>query len=245
MENKKYNLSNIQENKLVISLNNDYLTTDNDEVINAFIQTKEKEKTNKIVDYEKEIYEALNNFNISFFFLDSNRNQINSFVAQNFYKQINNKTDYSDSNKVSLIKSFFRLDFYNSTDPNTSILLDEIIVPVVLCEYDLVLEGERNSIKFYKPFYTVTDNKPMKTIGISFNELSQISNNKVYIKATFFNSRTGRRVNFINSNVSLTYGETANGNVKFDETFRYHIITINKNNTYTTSNLNFYQEKFI
>lgn len=245
MENKKYNLSNLQENKLTISLNNDYLTTDNDEAINIFVQTKEKENTNKIVDYEKDIYETINNFNLSFFFLDSNRNQINSFVAQSFYKVMNGQTDYSDSNKISLVKSFFRLDLYNSVDPNTSILLDEIIVPVVLCEYDLVIDGEKNRVKFYRPVYTVTDNKPMKTIGVSFNNLSQITDGKFYVKATFFNSRTGKRINFINSNVSLTYGETGNGNVKFDESLRYHTITINNDNTYTASNLNFYQEKFI
>jgi hypothetical protein len=245
MDNFKYYLSNIQENKLVIPINNDYLLSDNDESISLFVDTMEKENTNEIIDYEKLIYDLTGDTStISFNFLNENKNQTNSFTSQSFYRTVNGNIDYSDSNKISLVKSFFRLDIYDSVDPNTSTLLDEIIIPVVLCDFDYVIDGEKDRIKFYKPIYTLGNNKPMSTIGISYSNLDLVTDNKVYMKCTFFNSRTGRRINFMNSNLVLTYGDSNNSNTKFEESLRYQTITLN-DDKFSLGDLSFYQDNFI
>jgi len=204
-------LNNITDSFIELPINLDFDPMDNSELIEEFIREEKRKALNKQKDFEVIRYSpelstsiTIDSFGVSIvfnigdrfipkiqvFFYDCDNN-----IFVNNYNGTGFNTDNSiqdDRLKKEFSKSFYVLDFFDSIDSREQNKLFSIILPVV---------SPSNPVdkKTIIPDFLI--NKDTEGYYIYYLKNTELPID-IFMKLTFFNGKTGKRVSFFNNKIT-------------------------------------------
>lgn len=172
-----------------IPLNLDFTPIDYSEQINDIIVQGRENSINSVIDYEKAKYNYtdVNGIPINFRFYNKNTSGFTISYTPIGFSTLN------DFKSNGFKKSYFRLYFYDSLDTNTRNLL--------FYEDINVYDPQTVQNVLFTPPVIVLKRLYWYRMDDFFMESTQ--NRTVYMTARFFNSKTGKIHNFVNTPISI------------------------------------------
>jgi len=206
---------------LNVKLYSEWDLEDRDDAIDEYKNTVVEEVVGKPVDYEIGRFEfKFGNIEYKFYF--NNKNLKNATFAGNSYTAYPNYVDINDQptsvftvpeiyyQGTAFKNSFFKLDFYDSSDPGTQTIQFTIIIPTHQGEVQTVTYEYRNYI-IKRPWFKLnklTDKEGYYLYWLKKKNLFNIDT--FYMSAKFFDAKTGKFLTFLTSKQSSLGGSTPN-----------------------------------
>ena len=241
--NNKYRfvLSEIsQEINIPIEINWDLLDRGND--VEKYENEVIKEVLGSPIDYEIDRFshQKYGNFNqtdvnYEFYFYSGQTSQLSSSTTTNWVNTyrangFTSKQIYTYANPF--IKSFFKLDFYNSNDAKLQKNYFTIILPVQQGFYETVnISSYLSNAKIRKPKFKLDYIGDKEGFFIYWlRDITVTSLSTFYMSAKFFNAQTGQFVKMMNQSQSSL--GTSQTNFKPEDYFYYKVDLDYSNLTY-------------
>lgn len=181
--------------------------------VNRFPHSKHDDTDRTDINYQFNFFSGGSIFTSS--------NWINSYLGEGFTPQ--NVFYYSNS----FIKSFFKLDFYDSVDDKRQKNYFTVILPTQQGEF-MVTNMSRSTVSIRKPSFKLDYIGDKEGFFLYWlKSLKFIPLNTFYMSAKFFNAETGQFHRLMNAPQSIFDGTTFGGNVyNFDYTtfFYYRVV---------------------
>jgi len=208
------------DTNIIIPLNLEFDPMDNSEIIEELIRKEKRKSVNINKDLEKVRYSPILfpkpiQFRINFYDCDTE-----TFYLD--YKYIGFNTDGTSNDdrlKKVFSNSFYVMDFYDSMDSRTQTKLFSTIIPTIPINQNI------DRISIISRFLINPGDE-----GYFLYYLKDIDFPKdIFMKLTFFNAKTGKRISFFNPVKSGSGKVNAND---YKDEFLYFKFIFNKNNTY-------------
>ena len=206
---------------LNVKLYSEWDLEDRDDAIDEYKNTVVEEVVGKPVDYEIGRFEfKFGNIEYKFYF--NNKNLKNAPFTGNAYTSYPNYVDIAYQptsvftvpeiyyNGTAFKNSFFKLDFYDSSDPGTQSIQFTIIIPTHQGETQNVTYEFRNYI-IKRPWFKLnklTDKEGYYLYWIKNKNVFNIDT--FYMSAKFFDAKTGKFLTFLTSKQSVLGISTPN-----------------------------------
>jgi len=206
---------------LNVKLYSEWDLEDRDDAIDEYKNTVVEEVVGKPVDYEIGRFEfKFGNIEYKFYF--NNKNLKNAPFTGNAYTSYPNYVDIAYQptsvftvpeiyyNGTAFKNSFFKLDFYDSSDPGTQSIQFTIIIPTHQGETQNVTYEFRNYI-IKRPWFKLnklTDKEGYYLYWIKNKNVFNIDT--FYMSAKFFDAKTGKFLTFLTSKQSVLGSSTPN-----------------------------------
>ncbi len=206
---------------LNIKLYSEWDLEDRDDAIDEYKDTVVEQVVGKPVDYEISRFEfKFGNIEYKFYF--NNANSKTATFTGTIYAAYPNYVDISNQptsvftvpeiyyQGTAFKNSFFKLDFYDNSDPNTQKIQFTIIKPTHQGEVQTVTYEYRNYI-IKRPWFKLNKLTDKEGYYVYWLKNKNLFNNDIfYMSAKFFDAKTGKFLTFITKKQSTLGNTTPN-----------------------------------